>query len=105
MHIGFGWEGIGYHKVIRRNGNIENGRPEFWTGAHVYGKNNISLGVCLIGKNKFSDKQFLSLENLLHVWKDKYPKAIIKGHYQMIKTNKTCPNFNIQAFLEKRKLM
>ena len=21
MHIGFGWEGIGYHKVIRRNGN------------------------------------------------------------------------------------
>lgn len=58
MHLGFGWEGIGYHKIIRRNGKIENGRPEYWIGAHVYGKNTQSLGVCLIGKNSFSKKQF-----------------------------------------------
>ena len=105
MHIRFGWEGIGYHKIIRRNGDIENGRPEFWIGAHCYGKNNVSLGVCLVGKNRFSEKQFLSLENILRVWKDKYPKAKIKGHFQMIKTDKTCPNFNIDSFLEKRKLI
>ena len=23
MHIGFGWEGIGYHKIIRRNGLLK----------------------------------------------------------------------------------
>ena len=65
MHIRFGWEGIGYHKIIRRNGDIENGRPEFWIGAHVYGKNNVSLGVCLIGKNRFSEKQFFVFRKYL----------------------------------------
>ena len=67
MHIGFGWDGIGYHKVIH-NGTIENGRPEFWIGAHTW-KNHLSLGVCLIGKNKFTNEQFSSLENVLIGWK------------------------------------
>ena len=40
MHLGFGWDGIGYHKVILRSGKVENGRPEFWIGAHVKGKMN-----------------------------------------------------------------
>ena len=53
MHLKFGWDGIGYHKIIDRSGKIENGRPEYWVGAHVKGKNEISLGVCLIGKNTF----------------------------------------------------
>ena len=105
MHIGFGWEGVGYHKIIRRNGHVENGRPEFWIGAHVYGINHLSLGVCLIGRNKFSGDQFLSLENILRTWKDKYPNAVIKGHCEVIKTDKTCPNFNIRDFLEKRNLV
>ena len=56
MHLGFGWDGIGYHKVIDRSGKIESGRPEYWVGAHVKGKNNISLGVCLIGKDYFTQK-------------------------------------------------
>ena len=30
LHLKFGWNGIGYHKVIRRDGFIEEGRPEFW---------------------------------------------------------------------------
>ena len=60
MHLNFGWDGIGYHKVINRSGKIENGRPEYWIGAHVRGKNNISLGVCLIGRHKFTRKQFIS---------------------------------------------
>ena len=46
MHIGFGWDGIGYHKIINKDGSLENGRPEYWVGAHVKGKNEISLGVC-----------------------------------------------------------
>ena len=65
MHLKFGWDGIGYHKVINRSGKIENGRPEYWIGAHVKGKNNISLGVCLIGRNKFTTKQYISLERVL----------------------------------------
>ena len=65
MHLNFGWDGIGYHKIIRRSGIIENGRPEYWIGAHVKGKNSSSLGVCLIGKDTFTKKQYNSLEKVL----------------------------------------
>ena len=68
MHLGFGWDGIGYHKLICRSGKIENGRPEYWIGAHVKGQNEISLGVCLIGRNSFTDEQFVSLEKVLRSW-------------------------------------
>ena len=102
MHLGFGWEGIGYHKVITRNGSIENGRPEFWIGAHVYGKNDQSLGVCLIGRNKFTVAQFNSLEKVLLDWKLKYPNAYIEGHRDTIVTKKTCPNFDVKDWCKKR---
>ena len=95
MHLGFGWDGIGYHKIIKRSGKVENGRPEYWIGAHVKGKNDISLGVCLIGKNNFTKKQFTSLERILKKWKLKYPNAKIVGHRDTGNTNKTCPNFDV----------
>ena len=95
MHLGFGWDGIGYHKIILRNGHIENGRPEYWVGAHTYGKNEISLGVCLIGRDKFSKEQYFSLKLLLKEWKNKYKNAMVQGHRDSIKTNKTCPNFDV----------
>ena len=95
MHLGFGWDGIGYHKIIQRSGKVENGRPEYWIGAHVKGKNKISLGVCLIGKNKFTKKQFKSLERVLRKWKMEYPNAKILGHKDTGDTNKTCPNFDV----------
>ena len=95
MHLKFGWDGIGYHKVINRSGKIENGRPEYWIGAHVKGKNNISLGVCLIGRNKFTTKQYISLERVLRKWKSLYPKAKIVGHRDTGNTDKTCPNFDV----------
>ena len=95
MHLKFGWDGIGYHKVINRSGKIENGRPEYWIGAHVKGKNNISLGVCLIGRNKFTTKQYISLERVLRKWKSLYPKAKIVGHKDTGSTDKTCPNFDV----------
>lgn len=100
MHLSFGWDGIGYHKVINRSGKIENGRPEFWIGAHVKSKNNISLGVCLIGRNKFTVKQFISLERVLKKWKSLYPEAKIVGHRDAVKTNKTCPNFDVKNWIE-----
>ena len=105
MHIGFGWDGIGYHKVITRDGLIENGRPEYWTGAHVYGKNEESLGVCLIGKKNFTDVQYDSLYQVLIEWKSKYRKAKILGHCESTSTKKTCPNFNVQVWCKKRGLI
>jgi len=98
MHLGFGWDGIGYHKVINRSGKIEDGRPEYWVGAHVKGKNNISLGVCLIGKDYFTKMQFRSLERVLKKWKKTYPYAKVVGHRDTGKTKKTCPNFDVTSW-------
>ena len=75
MHLSFGWDGIGYHKVILRSGKIENGRPEYWVGAHVKGQNKHSLGICLIGSNKFTNKQFSSLKKVLLNWKKKISRC------------------------------
>ena len=98
MHLGFGWDGIGYHKIICKNGKVENGRPEYWVGAHVYGKNSQSLGICLIGRKDFNKKQFKSLFVELKEWKKIYPSAKIIGHCDIIATEKTCPNFNLDLW-------
>ena len=98
MHLQFGWDGIGYHKVILKNGKLVSGRPEYWVGAHVRGINEESLGVCLIGKYSFSKHQFRTLKKLLTLWKKKYPSAEVLGHYQSIKTKKTCPNFDVKQW-------
>lgn len=95
MHLSFGWDGIGYHKIIQRSGKVENGRPEYWIGAHVKGKNKFSLGVCLIGRKKFTTKQFVSLERVLRKWKFTYPYAKIVGHCDTGDTEKSCPNFDV----------
>lgn len=101
MHLNFGWDGIGYHKVILRSGKIENGRPEYWVGAHVKGKNESSLGVCLIGRDKFTENQLLSLKKVLINWKKLYPKSEITGHCNTVDTKKTCPNFDVISWSKK----
>ena len=104
MHLGFGWHGIGYHRVINREGVIETARPDYWQGAHVYGHNEISLGVCLIGRQHFSDAQFNALENVLRQWQIDYPQASICGHRDFSYTDKTCPNFDVASWCEQRGL-
>ena len=48
-HVGNGWAGIGYHYLVRKDGTIYRGRPEDTVGAHAYGANNHSIGVCFEG--------------------------------------------------------
>lgn len=98
MHLGFGWDGIGYHQVIQRDGTREWGRPEFWKGAHVKGVNDRSLGVCLIGRRHFTPAQMHSLAALLFEWLKKYPSARVLGHRDATPTHKTCPNFDAAAW-------
>lgn len=98
MHLGFGWHGVGYHRVINRTGEVEQGRPDYWIGAHVYGHNEISLGVCLIGRTDFTDSQFQSLEGVLREWTEKHPNAEVVGHRDFDNTEKTCPNFDAKKW-------
>jgi N-acetylmuramoyl-L-alanine amidase len=105
MHLGFGWDGIGYHKVIARDGQIQTGRPEYWVGAHVYKHNHESLGVCLIGSDTFNAVQMTALEKVMTDWATRYPDAKICGHCDFDNTEKTCPNFDVAAWAKSRKLV
>lgn len=104
MHLGFGWHGIGYHRVINRDGEIESGRPDYWQGAHVYGHNDISLGVCMVGCDGFTLAQFDALESVLRQWREVCPKASICGHRDFSYTDKTCPNFDVTSWCQSRGL-
>ena len=101
MHLRFGWDGVGYHRIIGRDGVIEHGRPDYWIGAHVKGFNDVSLGVCLIGRNSFTDAQMQALETVLRDWKTAYPAAEIVGHCYFDYTDKTCPNFDVAVWCRK----
>ena len=104
-----GWMMIGYHKVIRRNGTIEDGRPLDKQGAHVKGLNSQSVGVCLIGgmtANKkgpeinYTDEQYASLRELIDDLKENhFPKAKVRGHTDF-DSHKTCPNFDAGHWYE-----
>jgi len=93
------FHGIGYHHVIKRDGSVEAGRPHYWAGAHVAGYNDHSIGICLVGRNDFSDEQMASLKNLLYVLKFHNQAADICGHYEL-DSGKTCPNFNVKSWVE-----
>jgi N-acetylmuramoyl-L-alanine amidase len=129
-HLKNGWRDIGYHFVILNgrlrptisnwqkeltiplmDGSIEVGRyldgdnfiSSKEAGAHTLNYNSVSIGICLIGKHSFTEKQFYSLElllkSLLKIYKK--DKSCIKGHYHFAK-NKTCPNFDVDKFVKER---
>lgn len=56
---------IGYHFVILIDGTIETGRALEEIGAHVQGNNATSIGICMIGTDKFTRAQWDALRKLL----------------------------------------
>ena len=49
-HLNRGWSGAGYHFLVRKDGNVYRLRPEECVGAHAYGSNYDSIGICAEGK-------------------------------------------------------
>lgn len=60
-------QAIGYHYVIGRDGALYTGRCEDEVGAHAQGFNRDSLGICLVGIERFTTAQWRVLEDL--VWR------------------------------------
>ncbi len=91
-----GYDGIGYHYVIRTDGVVDNGRPEYWQGAHCRG-HNTKIGICLIGRDRFTEEQEKSLYELLASLG--YERAELNetlySHYEL-DSGKTCPNFSVR---------
>ena len=94
-----GWKfGIGYHYVVRRNGEIEHGRPEWMIGAHCLNHNAHSIGICYEGglnargqpDDTRTAEQKASLRRLLEDLHRRYPHALIVGHHDL-DPKKACP--------------
>jgi N-acetylmuramoyl-L-alanine amidase len=101
-HIARGFKKVGYHYVIHIDGSLNIGRLENEMGAHVRGLNRDNIGICLIGRDKFNEKQTATLVALLAHMTTIDPGATIHGHYEFSK--KTCPNFNVKEFCKEYNL-
>jgi N-acetylmuramoyl-L-alanine amidase len=117
-HIDRDFDTIGYNFVIEngypkstrkhvasRDGRIVQGRAIDFNssldkkekGAHAYGFNSSSIGICLIGIRHFTDKQYESLMHFYKMWKCIIPNIKMFGHNE-ISSYKTCPNFDVKEF-------
>jgi len=106
---GNGWSAIGYHYVIRRDGTVEDGRPNQQIGAHAKGNNRHSLGICLVGgmtqdgkthEFNFTKKQMTVLVSLIDTLMLTYgvPQRRVVGHRDLA-PGRACPCFDVQEEL------
>lgn len=100
-HMQKGYDCIGYHYVVYRDGSVHEGRDINRVGAHCSGYNTGSIGVCYIGgmdaqnkmaKDTRTDKQKAALWTLLRELVTLYPDAEIYGHRNF--AAKECPSFD-----------
>lgn len=89
---------VGYHYVIRTDGVLECGRSLCEVGAHARGYNHTSIGICLIGTDKFTPAQWTTLESLILTLKQSLPRLTkVIGHNNVSK-HKPCPCFDVRAW-------
>ena len=101
---GNGWNDIGYHFVIELDGSIRTGRPLDCVGAHCYGHNTHSIGICYVGgvatdghtpKDTRTPAQRRALRSLVADLCRRFPEASVHGHNEF--AAKACPSFNVAA--------
>lgn len=121
-HRARGFQAIGYHAVIRRNGELEFGRNFETPGAHVTGQNMRSVGICMVGgigengkaENNFTPAQFRTLELVIRMLLCAWPKAEVLGHRDLSpdldgdgiverhEWVKDCPSFDVREWWQQQ---
>mgnify|MGYP000782508222 FL=1 len=114
-----GFNGIGYHYVIRLDGKLEKGRDVSLAGAHCRGWNERSVGICYIGgldengrpadtrtnaQKRVLYQIIMDLQreyNILQVLghRDTSPDLNGDGVIEPYEYVKACPCFDVRAFL------
>lgn len=102
----FGWAGVGYHYIIRKDGSIEACRPEHLIGAHALSNNDDSIGIALSGNLNMADPTELQLKSLISLsayLANKYAldlnePGVLIGHRDVNKT--ACPGVNMYYRLD-----
>ena len=107
-HKARGFQTIGYHFYITKDGTLYPGRPESQMGAHAKGFNAHSIGICYEGgldehgrcKDTRTLAQKVTMEELLQSLCVDYPDAEILGHRDLPGVHKECPCFDTRAWLK-----
>lgn len=95
IHKNKGWTCIGYHFYVRKDGSIYRGRKENTVGAHAYGSNYTSIGICAEGNfetDTMSAEQKNSIIELVNYLKNKYGVTKVLRHKDVNAT--ACPGKN-----------
>lgn len=106
FHQRRGWVGIGYHYFIDSSGKIFRGRPDTAVGAHAYGYNSESLGVCLAGNFCESVPSVGQLRSLIYLTADLCARSWIDvdcvfghGFIPGGERDTECPGSNMMAVM------
>lgn len=102
-----GWDDVGYHYIIRRDGVLENGRPVEQQGAHVYGHNENNIGIVMIGgmdendepDSNFTFQQYNTLDRLISKLRTRYGDLEIYGHRDL-DDSKECPGLDAKMLVQ-----
>ena len=106
-----GFDTIGYHVLIKRDGTLQEGRQQDEVGAHAVAVNGTSIGVAMVGggtpsmgwEDNFAPIQFETLKTIIMKLKKDYNIEKVIGHYQ-VDDKKECPSFDVPKWLEKHNL-
>ena len=94
-HLHNGWAGIGYHYLVRKDGTIYRGRPEDTVGAHAYGANSHSIGVCFEGNYQVEAEmpvaQLTAGQALVADIKRRWGITKVIGHKDVAGSTTDCP--------------
>lgn len=91
-HLNNGWSGAGYHFLVKKDGKVYRLRPEDKVGAHAYGSNYNSLGICFEGdymQEDMSTEQIKAGQELVAYLKNKYNITTVQAHRDVCATS--CP--------------
>lgn len=91
-HLNNGWSGAGYHFLVRKDGKVYRLRPEEKVGAHAYGANYNSLGICFEGdymQEDMTEAQKEAGKELVAYLKNKYNITTVQAHRDVCATS--CP--------------
>lgn len=102
-HVNNGWADIGYHYIIDPQGNVWEGRPVRYQGAHVKIANERNLGVLVLG-NFVEQRPTLSattaLDRFVAVQMRQYGVPLSRVHTHQELSPTQCPGPNLQRYME-----
>ena len=100
-HLARGFDDIGYHFFIHKNGNVSIGRSLERTPAAQRGQNRGTIAICLHGFHieRFTQAQYNTLRNMANYINSIYYERIsFHGHEEV--AHKSCPILNYRAILK-----